>query len=87
MQEVASSRMGDIPPTGRRHLATRTTRDDAGEKTYHIDAFENDRGKAMRLTEVVKGRRNSVIISKEFYDKLMELADEVADESFEDTKE
>lgn len=70
----------------KRLLGTRTLRD--GSRTYHIDGFENGQGQAIRLTEVVPGRdRASIIISKEFFDALMDSLDDVADESFDPSAE
>lgn len=34
-------------------------------KTFHIDAIENERGRCLRVVEVVNGRRNSVMIPEE----------------------
>ena len=50
----------------------KSERFDTGNKTFFLDLIENNRGRVVRITEDVRGRRDRIMVPQEALDQLIE---------------
>ena len=50
----------------------KSERFDRGNKTFFLDLIENNRGRVVRITEDVRGRRDRIMVPQEVLDQLIE---------------
>jgi hypothetical protein len=50
----------------------KSERFDTGNKTFFFDLIENNRGRVVRITEDVRGRRDRIMVPQEALDQLIE---------------
>jgi len=52
-------------------------------KTFFLDLKENDRGQFVRITEDVRGRRDTIIVPAEVLDEFIEALQQIRDSAEE----
>jgi len=52
-------------------------------KTFFLDLKENDRGQFVRITEDVRGRRDTIIVPAEVLDEFIEALQQIRDSADE----
>ena len=64
---------------GRRDEPLHTEKIVTDRKTFFLDLKENDRGRFVKITEDVRGRRDTIMVTEEILDDFIDALHDIAD--------